>query len=65
MGIRNATKLLKNRRKFRWKDRKYKVRTLDLFKKSDPLGGKNQAKGIITEKVQKEDVSLNIEMLAP
>ena len=54
MGLRNATKLLKNRRKFRWKDRKYKVKTLNLFKKSDPLGGKNQAKGIVTEKVQKE-----------
>ena len=54
MGLRNATKLMKTRRKFRWKDRKYKVRTLGLFKKSDPLGGKNQAKGIVTEKVQKE-----------
>ena len=54
MGLRNATKLLKNRRKFRWRDRKYKMKTLDLFKKSDPLGGKNQAKGIVTEKVQKE-----------
>ncbi len=54
MGLRNATKLLKNRRKFRWKDRKYKVKTLSLFAKSDPLGGKNQAKGIVTEKVQKE-----------
>mgnify|MGYP000565993458 FL=1 len=54
MGIKNATKLMKNRKKFRWKDRKYKVRTLGLFKKSDPLGGKNQAKGIVIEKVQKE-----------
>ena len=54
MGLRNATKLLKNRKKFRWRNRKYKVRTLNLFKKSDPLGGKNQAKGIVTEKIQKE-----------
>ncbi|MBR9703854.1 30S ribosomal protein S12 [Candidatus Pacearchaeota archaeon] len=54
MGLNNATKLTLNRKKFRWKDRKYKARTLDLFKKSDPLGGKNQAKGIVTEKVQKE-----------
>ena len=45
---------MKNRRKFRWRDRKYKVSTLGLFAKSDPLGGKNQAKGIVTEKVQKE-----------
>ena len=54
MGLQNATKLLKNRRKFRWRDRKYKAKTLNLFEKSDPLGGKNQAKGIVTEKVQKE-----------
>jgi len=54
MGLRNATKLIKNRRKLRWRDRKYKVKTLNLFAKSDPLGGKNQAKGIVTEKVQKE-----------
>ncbi len=54
MGLHNATKLMKNRRKFRWSDRKYKVRTLGLFEKSDPLGGKNQAKGIVIEKVQKE-----------
>ena len=50
----NAAKLIRNRKKFRWSDRKYKVRTLNLFKKSDPLGGKNQAKGIVTGKVQKE-----------
>ncbi len=54
MGLRNATKLIKNRKKFRWKDRQYKVRTLNLFKKSDPLGGKNQARGIVISKVQKE-----------
>ena len=54
MGLRNATKLIKNRRKFRWSDRHYKVRTLNLFEKSDPLGGKNQAKAIVIEKVQKE-----------
>ena len=54
MGLGNASKLIKNRRKFRWKIRKYKAKTLDLFRKSDPLGGKNQAKGIVTEKVQKE-----------
>ena len=54
MGLRNATKLIKNRRKFRWSDRKYKVRTLNLYKKSDPLGGKSQAKGIVIGKTQKE-----------
>jgi small subunit ribosomal protein S12 len=54
MGLRNATKFMKNRKKFKWKERSYKVRTLNLFNKSDPLGGKNQAKGIVIEKVQKE-----------
>ena len=54
MGLMSARKFIKNRRKFRWRDKRYKVRTLNLFKKSDPLGGKNQAKGIVIEKVQKE-----------
>ena len=54
MGLHNARKLMKTRRKFRWKDRKYKVRTLGLYAKSDPLEGKSQAKGIVLEKVQKE-----------
>ena len=50
----NARKLIKKRRKFRWKDAYYKRRTLNLFAKADPLEGKNQAKGIVIEKVQKE-----------
>ena len=54
MGLHNAKKKLKNRRKFRWKDRKYKVKTLNLYAKSDPLGGANQAKGIVLQKVEKE-----------
>lgn len=54
MGLKNATKLMKNRKKFRWKDRPFKVRALNLFKRSDPLEGKNQAKAIVIEKVQKE-----------
>ncbi|MFA5019771.1 MAG: 30S ribosomal protein S12 [Candidatus Pacearchaeota archaeon] len=54
MGLMNASKLAKTRRKFRWKDRKYKVRTLGLYAKSDPLEGASQAKGLVTEKVQKE-----------
>ena len=54
MGLMNATKLIKSRRKFRWKDRKFKVRTLKLNVKSDPLEGSSQAKGLVTEKVQKE-----------
>ncbi len=54
MGLKNAVKKIKDRRKFKWKDRQYKVRTLDLYAKSDPLAGANQAKGIVLKKVQKE-----------
>jgi small subunit ribosomal protein S12 len=54
MGLKNATKKQKDRKKFRWNSRKYKVRILDLYAKSDPLGGANQAKGIVLAKVQKE-----------
>jgi small subunit ribosomal protein S12 len=54
MGLKNALKLKKKRKQFRWKDRKYKVKTLNLYAKSDPLEGANQAKGIVLQKVQKE-----------
>ena len=54
MGLKSALKLKKNRKKFRWKDRHYKVRTLGLYAKSDPLEGANQAKGIVLQKIQKE-----------
>ena len=54
MGLKNAAKLQKNRKKFRWADRNYKVKTLNLYAKSDPLEGANQAKGIVLSKVQKE-----------
>ncbi|HLC87126.1 MAG TPA: 30S ribosomal protein S12 [Candidatus Nanoarchaeia archaeon] len=54
MGLKSAMKKVKDRKKFRWKERKYKVRTLNLYTKSDPLGGANQAKGIVLKKVQKE-----------
>ncbi len=54
MGLKSAKKQLKNRKKFRWKSRKYKVRALGLYAKSDPLEGANQAKGIVLQKVQKE-----------
>lgn len=54
MGLRSALKQKKNRKKFRWKDRKYKVRALGLYAKSDPLEGANQAKGIVLQKIQKE-----------
>jgi len=54
MGLKNALKQKKNRKKFRWKDRKFKVRTLGLYAKSDPLEGSNQGKGIVLQKIQKE-----------
>jgi len=54
MGLKSASKLIKQRRKFRWKDRQFKVRTLGLYAKSDPLKGASQAKGIVLSKVQKE-----------
>ena len=54
MGLMAAVKKVKNRKKFRWKDRAYKVKTLNLFVKSDPLKGSSQAKGIVLSKFQKE-----------
>ncbi|MDP3986809.1 MAG: 30S ribosomal protein S12 [Nanoarchaeota archaeon] len=54
MGLKGALKLKNLRKKFRWKDRKYKVKTLNLYAKSDPLGGANQARGIVLQKFEKE-----------
>jgi len=54
MGLKNALKLKKKRKKFRWKNKKYKRKALNLYAKSDPLKGANQAKGIVLQKVQKE-----------
>ena len=54
MGLKSATKKKNDRKKFRWKSRKFKVQILNLYAKSDPLGGANQAKGIVLSKFQKE-----------
>lgn len=54
MGLKNARKLRKRRKKFRWKDPKYKAKALDLYAKSDALEGANQAKGIVLQKIQRE-----------
>jgi small subunit ribosomal protein S12 len=54
MGLMSARKIQKKRNQFRWKDRHFKVRSLGLYAKSDPLEGSSQAKGLVTEKVQKE-----------
>jgi len=62
MGIKNAFKKIKDRKKFRWKDRKFKVQKLDLYAKSDPLKGANQAKGIVISKFQKEAKQPNTAM---
>ena len=53
-GINAGKKLKKRRHTFRWNSKKYTRRTLNLKKKSDPLGGSSQAKGIVLEKVQLE-----------
>ncbi|MBU1129268.1 MAG: 30S ribosomal protein S12 [Nanoarchaeota archaeon] len=62
MGLKSAEKKKKDRRKFRWKDRAFKVRTLNLFQKSDPLGGASQGKGIVLSKFQKEAAQPNSAM---
>ena len=54
MGLLNARKLIKKRKKFRWSSYQYKVRMKNLRIKSDPLGGSSQAKGIVVTKFQKE-----------
>ncbi|MEM4702871.1 MAG: 30S ribosomal protein S12 [Candidatus Pacearchaeota archaeon] len=54
MGLMSARKLMKRRKKFRWRDWKYKRRMLSLKEKSDPLEGASQARGIVLEKVQLE-----------
>ena len=46
--------MIKNRKKYRWSDSIYKTKALDLYAKSDPLGGMSQAKGIVVSKLQKE-----------
>ena len=54
MGLNNARKIMKKKKKARWSDHAYKARTLNLYAKADPLEGASQAKGLVTEKVQKE-----------
>ncbi|MHC1580147.1 30S ribosomal protein S12 [Methanopyrus sp.] len=46
-----ARKLREKRKKFRWKDERYKRRMLRLDEKADPLEGAPQARGIVLEKV--------------
>ncbi|MHA1958795.1 MAG: 30S ribosomal protein S12 [Candidatus Thorarchaeota archaeon] len=46
-----ARPLRSKRKKFRWKKPSYKRRVLKLRKKTDPLEGAPQARGIVLEKV--------------
>ena len=50
-GLFAAQQISKQHRKFRWSDRYYKRRVLNLKVKSDPLEGAPQARGIVLEKV--------------
>ncbi|MHB8396510.1 MAG: 30S ribosomal protein S12 [Thermoplasmataceae archaeon] len=50
-GENAGSNLVKGRKKYRWSDRDYKRRVLQLKKKSDPLEGASQAKGIVIEKI--------------
>jgi small subunit ribosomal protein S12 len=53
-GLGAGKKLVKRRKKARWKSAEYKSRTLRLKQKSDPLKGSSQAKAIILQKTQRE-----------
>ena len=53
-GMNTGKKLKKRRKVSRWADKKYTRRVLALKKKSDPLRGASQAKGIVLEKIQLE-----------
>ncbi len=53
-GINSANKLKKRRTKSQYLDKEYVKRVKGLKKKSDPLEGSSQAKGIVLEKVQIE-----------
>lgn len=53
-GLNAGRKLKKRRAEARWHKRKFVNRILQLKKKSDPLEGASQAKGIVLEKVQFE-----------
>ncbi len=46
-----ARPLLRKRKKFRWKKSAYKSKVLKLKRKTDPLEGAPQARGIVLEKV--------------
>jgi small subunit ribosomal protein S12 len=53
-GLNAGKKLRQRRETFQWSKKWFVRKTLGLKKKSDPLEGASQAKGIILEKVQLE-----------
>lgn len=53
-GINAANKLMQRRKESRLMDKAYVKSAYGLKKKSDPLGGAPQAKGIVLEKIQLE-----------
>ncbi len=53
-GLNSGKKLKQKRSRFRWSSERYTRRALDLKRKSDPLEGASQAKGLVLEKVQIE-----------
>ena len=53
-GLGCGKKLKQRRAKFRWNNKWFKRRVLNLKAKSDPLRGSHQAKAIVLEKVQRE-----------
>src|SRR3989344_8906538 len=53
-GMGAGKKLKRRRAKHRWNNKWFVRRVLDLKRKSDPLEGAHQAKGIVLEKVQLE-----------
>lgn len=50
MGLYSARKMRKKRQRYRWNDKEYKRRMLNLKEKADPLEGSPQARGIVLEK---------------
>jgi small subunit ribosomal protein S12 len=50
-GLFAARKLIETRKKFRWSDRRYVRRVLQLNVKADPLEGAPMARGIVLEKI--------------
>jgi small subunit ribosomal protein S12 len=54
MGLMNARKLKKDRRKQRLNNLVYRKKVLGISLKFDPFGRSSQAKGIVIAKIQKE-----------